>query len=66
MIVQPPQQGLCVPSTCSDGDIMKAYNAILKFIQKINEKYGVIEISHVHSYVKDSHSTLTTPDKICM
>ena len=66
MLVQSPQEGICVPSTCSDNDIMKAYNELLKEIQEPIKAYGAIQIVHLNSYEKDSHGTITQADAFCM
>ena len=62
--MQPPQQGLCVPSTCSDDTISYAINAILLELEL--KAFGNLTISHVYSAEKDSHGTLTLLDKFCM
>ena len=62
LIAEPPQQGLCIPSTCTDEAIMDAYNQILNTTQV----GGQFSAKRVYSSDKNTNGTLTVLDKICM
>ena len=62
--MQPPQLGICVPSTCSDDILVNTLNKILVNLEF--KDFGNLTISHVYSAEKDSHGTITLLDKLCM
>ena len=41
-------------------------HTILNLVSKLLGGYGAIEVSHVYSSQKDTHSILTLADKFCM
>ena len=69
--MQHPQFGLCVPSTCSDADVMNVYNRVLKNISRpvdglLNDIFGDFQIDSVHSHMKGERNSITTAEAICM
>ena len=64
LIVQPPQLGICAPSTCSDDLLMQTFNKALSHLEF--KDLGNLTISHVYSADKDAHTDLTLLDKFCM